>query len=82
MVQWLKLYTSDAGGMSSISGWGTKIPHAAQHGPKTHKIKQEPLLLYKAMEVWGFLCPNSSYYINYPNTFGGLIWPDLHVPLL
>ena len=34
---------------------------------KPIKIKQEPLLLYKAMEVWGFLCFNSSYYINYPN---------------
>ena len=27
-VQWLRLRASTAGGMGSISGWGTKIPHA------------------------------------------------------
>ena len=39
VVQWLKRHASDAEGMSSISGWGTKITHAAQHGHKTHKNK-------------------------------------------
>ena len=28
MVQWLRLNTSTAGGIGSIPGWGTKIPHA------------------------------------------------------
>ena len=28
MVQWLRLGTSTAGSVGSISGWGTKIPHA------------------------------------------------------
>ena len=28
MVQWLRLGTSNAGSMGSISGWGTMIPHA------------------------------------------------------
>ena len=29
-VQWLGLCASTAGGMGSIPGWGTKIPHAMQ----------------------------------------------------
>ena len=29
-VQWLRLYTSNVGGMGSIPGWGTKISHAVQ----------------------------------------------------
>ena len=31
-VQWLRLCGSNAGAMGSIPGWGTKIPHAVQHG--------------------------------------------------
>ena len=27
-VQWLRLHASAAGGVGSIPGWGTKIPHA------------------------------------------------------
>ena len=27
-VQWLRLYASNAGGVGSIPGQGTKIPHA------------------------------------------------------
>ena len=30
-VQWLRLQASVAGGMGSIPGQGTKIPHAARH---------------------------------------------------
>ena len=33
-VQWLRLCTPNAGGMGLIPGWGTKIPHATQHGQK------------------------------------------------
>ena len=33
-VQWLGLCTSNAGGDGSISGQGTKIPHAKRHGQK------------------------------------------------
>ena len=29
-VQWLRFGASTAGGMGSIPGWGTKIPHAPQ----------------------------------------------------
>ena len=35
VVQWLRLCASTARGASSIPGWGTKIPHAAQ--PKKKK---------------------------------------------
>jgi len=32
VVQWLRLPASTAGGTDWIPSWGTKIPHAAQHG--------------------------------------------------
>ena len=37
MLQWLRLCTSNAGGMGSIPGQGTKIAHASQ--PKKKKKK-------------------------------------------
>ena len=37
-VQWLRLHTSTAVGTGLIPGWGTKIPHAMRHGPKTRKM--------------------------------------------
>ena len=33
-VQWLRLRAANAGGMDSIPGRGTKIPHAARCGQK------------------------------------------------
>ena len=36
-VQWLRLHTSTAGGMGSISGWETKILHNMQHSQKKKK---------------------------------------------
>ena len=39
LVQWLGLCTSTAGGVGLISGWGTKISHAAQCSKKTNKQK-------------------------------------------
>ena len=33
-VQWLGLHASTAGGMGSIPGWETKIPHAKQGSQK------------------------------------------------
>ena len=39
-VQWLRLCASTAGGMGSIPGWGTKIPHAAQYGQKEKRKKK------------------------------------------
>ena len=40
VVQWLKLFTSNAGGVGLIPGWGTKIAHAAEHGQKWKKKKK------------------------------------------
>ena len=40
MVQWLRLHASTAGGMGSIPGQGTKIPHALRHGQKKKKKRQ------------------------------------------
>ena len=37
VVQWLRLCTSNAGGVGSIPGQGTKIPHAVQRVPKNKK---------------------------------------------
>ena len=34
VVQWLGLLAFTAEGLSSIPGWGTKIPQAAQRGQK------------------------------------------------
>ena len=36
-VWWLRLCTSNAGGMGSIPGWGTKIPYAVWHDQKKKK---------------------------------------------
>ena len=35
-VQWLRMQVSTARGKASITGPGTKILHAAQHGQKTN----------------------------------------------
>ena len=34
VVRWLRLWASNARGVGSIPGWGTKISHAARHGQK------------------------------------------------
>ena len=40
MVQWLRFHASIAGGMGSIPGQGTKIPHATWHSQlKKKKMK-------------------------------------------
>ena len=39
MVHWLKLRASDAGGIGSVLGGGTKIPHAAAW-PKMTKLRK------------------------------------------
>ena len=40
VVQWLRLFTSTAGGAGLVPGWGTKIPHALQ--PR----KKVPLIMF------------------------------------
>ena len=44
MVQWLRLRASNARGVGSIPGQGTKIPHAALHHLKKKKKRQRRLL--------------------------------------
>ena len=39
-VQWLGLWASNAGGVGSIPGWRTTIPHAAWSGQKSKKMKR------------------------------------------
>ena len=46
-VQLLKFLTSTAGGMRSIPGWGTKIPHATAHRAKK---KKKDKVLYKKVQ--------------------------------
>ena len=42
-VHWLRLHASTAGGMGSIPGWGTKIPHATRKTwPKKKILKNLP----------------------------------------
>ena len=45
VVQWLRLHASTAGGQSSISGWGVKIPHATSCGQKKKKDLREVKVL-------------------------------------
>ena len=43
VVQRLRLSAPTAGGVGSISGWGTKIPHASRCGQKVKKKKNSPV---------------------------------------
>ena len=48
VIQWLRLCTPKAQDMGSITGQGTKIPHAARYGQK--KKKKIPCLLHHTRE--------------------------------
>ena len=39
---WLRLHASNAGGVGSIPGQGTKIPHAVWHSQKKKKVRVSP----------------------------------------
>ena len=43
MVQWLRLYTSTAGGMGSNPGWGAKILSATGCGKKNNNNKRKKI---------------------------------------
>ena len=65
-VQWLRLLTSTAGGMGSIPGWWTKIPHAMKYShTHTHTHRVNGLYLYNMS--WNFL-------ISLPNIVFGVIF--------
>ena len=55
-VQWLTLHASTAQGTGLISGWGTKIPHAAQCGEKKKKIKKISILFMYLFAALGLCC--------------------------
>ena len=57
MFQWLRLCTANAGGVGSIPGLGTKIPHAMWNGQKA-KLKKKSI--YDQEFAYLFLLPNSS----------------------
>ena len=42
VVQWLRLHTSNAGGINSSPSWETKIPHAVRHSKTKTKTKKKP----------------------------------------
>ena len=42
----IKTLSFHAGGMGSIPGWGTKIPHVVQNGPEVKKKEERKKLLY------------------------------------
>ena len=54
VVQWLRFYATHAGGLGAIPGWGTKISHAAQQGPKllNRRRKKEPPRKYIEKETF------------------------------
>ena len=58
MVQWLRLHAPNAGDMSSIPGYGTKIPYASQLGQKKGKEKVIKFVVTSGRELGG----------------GGIIW--------
>ena len=47
----LKLHTSNAWGMGSISGQGNKIPHTEEHSPKKVKKKKKAFRQEKAKRI-------------------------------
>ena len=42
VIRGLGLHTSNAGDMGSVSGWSTKIPHAAWHSWKNKHPNNNP----------------------------------------
>ena len=53
MVQWLRLHAPNAGDMSSIPCYGTKIPHASQHGRKKGKEKVIKFVVTRGRDLGG-----------------------------
>ena len=60
VVPWLRLYTSTAGGLCSISGQGTKILHALWYG---QKIKIKEIVGQKIQEILAILWFLSQKYL-------------------
>ena len=50
VVQWLRFCASNAGGLGSIPGWGSKTPHEAKKKKKKHS-KME--MSKDVQDTWG-----------------------------
>ena len=51
MVEWLRLWTSTAGGIGLIPGQDTKIPHAVCSAAKKNEIQRKIAKLLKLLAV-------------------------------
>ena len=51
-VHWLRICASTAGGTVSISGLGTKIPQAMQHGQREREIGASPFKYPVGSVIW------------------------------
>ena len=61
VVQLLRLCPSNAGGVGSIPGWGTKVPHAAWHSQKERKKYTLKINRYNLSIKWEkAMAPHSS----------------------
>ena len=63
-VQWLRLWASNAGGMGSIPGWGTKIPHPCS---QSKIIFKNQLMNYDFIQL--LLKFHISYWCHYKPSF-------------
>ena len=60
MVQWLRLRASNAWGVGSIPGQGTKIPHATRHGQNKKEKKIKEYNIHIHTKYWGKAsCPRN-----------------------
>ena len=73
MVQWLRLHTANAGVLGSISGWGTKIPHALHTNERFFKEKK---IYLRHSQLSSCVC--FMYILNWIL----ISWPPLNKPFL
>ena len=56
VVQWIRLEAPTSGGVGSVPGWGTKIPHAAQGvPPKKECLPVIPVVISLAFPILYFI---------------------------
>lgn len=52
MVKWIRLCTSNAGDVSSIPGWGTKIPHVAWDSQQQQNENKDNITERSLQGIW------------------------------
>ena len=68
MVQWLRLGAFTAVGLSSVPGWGTKIPQAVWCSKKKKKfifVKNKTMYVYFSYTEQRLKTTNKDYFLNY-----------------